>query len=112
MNKKIQYITLAALMVLPLAGCSSEDNPVTEKDWDNTTYFKSTDEQKQDTYYKPYSGYVGDPMPFFDPVSKDFKILYLQDYRPNPAGTYHPIWAVSTADAANYRSLGELIPCG
>ena len=50
MNKKIQYITLAALMVLPLVGCSSEDNPVVEKDWDNTTYFKSTDEQKQDTY--------------------------------------------------------------
>ena len=70
MNKKIQYITLAALMVLPLTGCSSEDNPVTEKNWDNTIYFKSTDEQKQDTYYKPYSGYVGDPCRFLTPYQR------------------------------------------
>ena len=66
----------------------------------------------QGTYYKPAVGYVGDPMPFYDPVDKDFKIMYLQDFRPNPAGTYHPIWAVSTKDAANYESLGELVSCG
>ena len=51
-------------------------------------------------------------MPLFDPVSKTFKIGYLQDYRPNPVGTYHPIWGVETADVAHYTSLDELIPCG
>ena len=29
-----------------------------------------------------------------------------------PAGTYHPIWAVSTQDAASHTSMGELISCG
>lgn len=38
--------------------------------------------------------------------------MYLQEYRPNQAGTYHPIWAVSTQDAASYTSMGELISCG
>lgn len=110
----IYSLALTAVLATPLYSCSNDDDNMTEqKDWMGTTaFFSSTDEQLQSTYYKPYSGYVGDPMPFYDPVAKDFKILYLQDYRPNPAGTYHPIWGVSTADAANYTSLGELIPCG
>ncbi len=103
---------IAACMAMPLASCSSEESAAEQKDWSTATYFKSVDERIQGTYYKPYSGYVGDPMPFYDPVAGDFKILYLQDFRPNPVGTYHPIWAVCTADAANYTSLGELIPCG
>ena len=51
-------------------------------------------------------------MPFYDPVANDFKVMYLQDYRPNQALTYHPIWCVSTSDGASYTSLGEMIPCG
>lgn len=83
-----------------------------QKDWSTTTYFNSSDAAAQDTYYKPAVGYVGDPMPFFDPVAGDFKVLYLQDFRPNPEGTYHPIWGVSTKDAAHYTALGELVSCG
>ena len=63
-------------------------------------------------YYKPQVGFVGDPMPFYDPVAKDFKVMYLQDYRPNPEATYHPIFGVATKDGATYESLGELISCG
>ncbi len=55
---------------------------------------------------------TGRPHALLRPVANDFKVLYLQDYRPNPAGTYHPIWAVSTKDAASYTSMGEIIPCG
>lgn len=96
-----------------MTACQQETVVVPERDWAGTTYlFASSDEPQSHTYYKPYVGYVGDPMPFFDPVAKAFKIGYLQDYRPNPAGTYHPIWAVSTSDAAHYTSLGEVIPCG
>ena len=105
-------IILTAIMAFSLSSCSNDDIQIEQRDWDNTAYFASSDEQMQTTFYKPYSGYVGDPMPFFDPVAKDFKVLYLQDYRPNSAGTYHPIWGVSTADGVNYTSLGELIPCG
>ena len=91
MKQMINTIAFVACMAVPLAGCSSEDEVAEQKDWNTTTYFHSADEQQQTTYYKPYSGYVGDPMPFYDPIAKDFKILYLQDYRPNPSGTYHPI---------------------
>ncbi len=96
-----------------LSSCAKPDTPeIQVRDWDGTsTYFASSDASFH-TYYKPAAGFVGDPMPFYDPVAKDFKVMYLQDYRPNPAGTYHPIWAVSTKDAANYVSMGELISCG
>ena len=111
--KTILYsFALVACTVAPLTGCSDNNVAAEEKDWNTTTYFQSTDESGQKTYYKPEVGYVGDPMPFFDPKAKDFKILYLQDFRPNPAGTFHPIWGVSTKDIANYESLGELIHCG
>lgn len=112
MKTMISSIILASCLTLPLASCSDEDAVLEQKDWSTTSYFSSTDETAQGTYYKPAVGYVGDPMPFYDPVAGDFKIMYLQDFRPNPAGTYHPIWAVSTKDAANYESLGELISCG
>lgn len=110
----ITSLTFTALLFASFSSCSDDNNPVlTQKDWNGTaTYFASTDEKTSGTYYKPYVGYVGDPMPFYDPMEQDFKILYLQDYRPNQAGTYHPIWGVSTKDAASYSSLGELIPCG
>lgn len=113
MKTMIYSLTLAALLT-SFVGCSDNNDPVlTQKDWDGTaTYFKSTDAKSFDTYYKPYAGYVGDPMPFYDPVAKDFKIMYLQEFRPNQAGTYHPIWALSTKDAGNYIALGELISCG
>ncbi len=112
MKSMIYSILMAAAAIMPLAACSDDNNTPEQRDWSTTTLFASSDVAAQDIYYKPQSGYVGDPMPFYDPVAKDFKILYLQDYRPNPVGTYHPIWAVSTTDAASYTSLGEIIPCG
>ncbi len=112
--KKMTYTLAWAALSAVICGCSDNLDPVyTQRDWDGTAeYFASTDAKSFDTYYKPAVGYVGDPMPFFDPVTKDFKILYLQDFRPNQAATYHPIWGVSTTDVASYESLGELIPCG
>lgn len=62
-------------------------------------------------YYQPQTGYVGDPMPFYDPVAQTFRIYYLQEFRPN-AATYHPIYAVETDDLANYTALGEVLPTG
>ena len=114
MKTMITSLTFTAMLFASFCSCSDDNDPVlTQKDWDGTaTYFASTDESAFGTYYKPYVGYVGDPMPFYDPVGQDFKVLYLQDYRPNQAGTYHPIWGVSTKDAASYTSLGELVPCG
>ena len=104
-------ILLASLSILA-AACSKDEVVITTRDWDNTdNYFQSTDDARFETFYKPQVGYVGDPMPFYDPVAGDFKILYLQEFRPN-SSTYHPFWGLSTADGANYASMGELIPTG
>ena len=109
----IHTIAMLAVMAAPLASCSDDDVRLEQKDWAGTAnLFLSTDEKGQDTYYKPVAGYVGDPMPFYDPVAQNFKVMYLQDYRPNAVGTYHPIWGVETKDAAHYESMGELIGCG
>ena len=79
MKTMIYSLTLAALMITSFSSCSDDNDPVlTQKDWDGTTtYFASADAMKFDTYYKPSVGYVGDPMPFYDPQAKDFKIMYL-----------------------------------
>lgn len=96
---------LAASMAI-MPSCSKDAPVLTQKDWaGTTTYFSPTDEKGFGTYYSPYTGYVGDPMPFYDPVAKDFKIMYLQDFVVNQTGTYHPIWAVQTSDAASYVSM-------
>lgn len=70
-------------MSMSFTACSDDNAPViTDKNLDETTtFFSSTEPGNYTTYYKPYVGYVGDPMPFFDPVSKEFRILYLQDDR-------------------------------
>ena len=109
----ILHIAITTLLA-SMSACSDEmDSVLTQRDWDGTaTYFQSSDEHGFSMYYKPQVGFVGDPMPFYDPVAKDFKVMYLQDYRPNPEATYHPIFGVATKDGATYESLGELIPCG
>lgn len=109
--KKIASL-IALLAGLSFTACSNDTPELTVKDWDGTsTYFASTDQNSYSTYYKPQVGYVGDPMPFYDPKSGEFRIMYLQEFRPNSL-TYHPFWCLSTKDAASYVSLGELIPTG
>lgn len=112
--KKNMILSVAMLgtALIALPGCN-DDNVVINDKLNNTSSFAATaDENKQDIYYKPAVGYCADPMPFYDPVDKDFKILYLQDYLDNQQFTYHPIWGVSTKDGSSYTSLGELIHCG
>lgn len=112
MKTMIYSLAMATMSVCSLMACNDDDSIPAQKDWNGTTtYFASTDEKGFQTYYKPSVGFVGDPMPFYDPQSEDFKIMYLQEFRPNQA-TYHPIWAVSTKDVASYTALGELIPTG
>lgn len=105
-------IIYSLLLASALTACSSEDTPSEMKDWNNSSFwFDSADASAYSTFYKPSVGYIGDPMPFYDPVAGDFKILYLQEFRPN-AATFHPVWALSTKDCASYTNLGELIPTG
>lgn len=107
-------VGLMSALPLIMSACSDDDDyALTEKDWDGTTtYFASTDQNGFSTYYKPYVGYAGDPMPFYDALTGSFKVLYLQNYLVNDTYCYHPIWAVETTDGGSYTSLGELISTG
>ena len=73
----ILHIAITTLLA-SMTACSDEMDPVlTQRDWDGTaTYFQSTDEHGFSMYYKPQVGFVGDPMPFYDPVAKDFKVVW------------------------------------
>ena len=107
------HLLAVSAVVAALGSCSDSNDPViTERDWDTTDFFATTDEASPSTFYKPSVGFVADPMPFYDPKAGDFKIMYLQEYRPNRPDTYHPFWCVQTEDGASYKSLGEMIPTG
>lgn len=111
---KKTYFASLMLSAFMLTACSDETySGDTPKDWAGTIdYFNSVDEKANTTYFKPVDGTVGDPMPFFDPKDKDFKILYLQEYPNNDAFCFHPFYGVKTTDGANYTGMGEVLPCG
>ncbi|MBQ7531850.1 MAG: hypothetical protein IJT12_09115 [Paludibacteraceae bacterium] len=90
--KTTNMITMTVLWACMLTACEQPIQGDAERNWQaDATYYNSSDEQVTTTYYKPYAGFVGDPMPFFDPQSQTFRVLYLLDYRSNPVGIYHPI---------------------
>jgi len=114
--KKTMIFSAIALMLsaTALTACSDDDfGPDAPKDWAGTaTFFNSNDETGFQTYYNPAIGRCGDPMPFYDQKAGEFKVLYLQEYENNATYNYHPIWGVSTKDAANYESIGEVLATG
>ena len=62
-------------------------------------------------YYQPEKGRCGDPVPFYDQKTSEFKVLYLQEWDTN-GSCYHPLWGAFTKDCANYTSVGEVLPTG
>lgn len=113
--KTMIYSAFALMLSASALTACSDDNFAgdPDKDWSGTTtFFASTDAPSFGTFYTPAIGRIGDPMPFYDQKSGDFKVLYLQEFENNMSHRFHPIWAVSTKDGANYESLGEIIPFG
>ena len=116
--KKILNILFACSMccgfTAAMTSCSDDTfGPDPDRNWDGTTeFFNSTDDAGFQTFFTPAIGRVGDPMPFYDQNTGEFKVLYLQEYDNNATWNYHPFWAVATNDGANYRSLGEVLPTG
>ena len=101
MKTMIYSVFALMLSASVLTACSDEEfsgDPA--KDWNGTTtFFAPTDAQGFDTYYTPA-------------VGGEFKVLYLQEFINNMTYRFHPIWAVSTKDGANYESMGELLAYG
>ena len=51
-------------------------------------------------------------MPFYDESAGEFRVYYLQEYRPNDWATYHPVHMISTTDFVNYGESGVVLPTG
>src|SRR3712207_8563969 len=82
MKTFIHSSIVVMLSAISLTACSENNfGPDAEKDWSGTSsFFNATDEKGFDTYYQPEVGRCGDPMPFYDQKSGEFKVLYLQEY--------------------------------
>lgn len=112
-SKKIISFVFGTLCLCTFMTSCQENIPQEQKDWENiTAYFNATDEAGTTTYYIPSAGSVGDPLPFFDPVEKDYKVLYLHNFEQNMEATYHPLWGIRTTDCASYTPMGEVLPTG
>lgn len=111
-------LPLAASACLVVAACGSGSNelelpePTPEQPAEISLPVKNVnDESGFTTYFNPTSGRCGDPMPFYDPKTDEFRVLYLQEYEQN-GPYYHPIFAANTKDCANYEAKGEVVPTG
>lgn len=79
---------------------------------DTTTTLRTVQESGgYATFYKPQSGYVGDPMPYYNQGDNTFYLFFLQDWR-NGAPTDHPVYCTKTMNYASFLSFTESIPCG
>ena len=76
-----------------------------------TNYIETPEYAGMPTYFTPPVGFVGDPMPYYDSNKGEFKIAYLQDYRPNPE-CFHPIHMITSANLSSFSYQGEAVGCG
>lgn len=108
------FLIPAVFLFLCCTGCSGGNPPVppVTSEVDTTTTLRTIQETGgYATFYKPQSGFVGDPMPYYNEADKTFYVFFLQDWR-NGAPTDHPIYCTKTADYASFFSFTEAIPCG
>ena len=106
------------ILCLPLCvalfyNCSSDNKPGVENPVAEITApaCQTTVESANQytTFYKPATGWVGDPMPFYE--NGKFHIFYLYDAR-NTLPTFHPWYKVTTTDFASFADNSEIIPTG
>lgn len=111
--KNIKLIQILALLTTSMVGCGNDDHKIHDTNtWqENTKAISAVEPNSYSLYYRPAVGYVGDPMPFYDPQNNVQRILFLMDWR-DGSDTYHPIHSVRAIDAAHYQSEGEIISCG
>ncbi len=111
---KLAYSILSAfLLFLSCTSCDGNDNVTPEiPQIDTTTTLRSvTESGGYATFYKPQTGFVGDPMPYYNEADKTFYLFYLQDWR-NGGATDHPIYCTKTTSYGSFAGFFEAIPCG
>lgn len=110
---KFSFILSAMFLALSCSGCKGNDPVITPTtSVDTTTTVRTISETGgYATLYKPQSGYVGDPMPYFNAADNTFYVFFLMDWR-NGAATDHPIYCTKTTDYATFQGFTESIPNG
>ncbi len=109
----LQFLVLLAL--LTSASCGDPNtgpNPDDQPSIDTTTTIRNIQETGgYSTFYKPQTGFVGDPMPYYNTTDHTYYLFFLQDWR-NGAPTDHPIYCTKTTDYGKFTGFTESIPCG
>lgn len=113
MKRRILALPFMLLFITCIScnGVNPTDPPVTSG-IDTTTSIRTIQETGgYSTLYKPQTGYVGDPMPYYNEADNSFYVFFLQDWR-NGAATDHPIYSTKTTDYSTFTGFFEAIPCG
>lgn len=106
---KTNLITIVLLFPLLCLACSNNDSdPASQPETDTSLDCKSVQETGYyETFYKPYAGYVGDPMPYYRAEDKSFYLFFLYENK-----NKHPITYTRTEDYAHFEKFGEALPSG
>ena len=106
------FFVLVSTMLLFSSCSESVVDPPVETGVDTTTYCKTvTEVGAYSTFYKPQSGYVGDPMPYYNSDDGLIYLFFLQDWR-NGASVDHPIYRIKTNDFSSFFEFAQAIPNG
>lgn len=93
-----------------LFSCSDDDNqPTNIRSETSTCISIDEDYTVYSTFFKPKTGWVGDPMPFYD--NGKIHVFYLFDARDGEP-TFHPWNKITTQNFASYEDNGLMIACG
>lgn len=111
--KHMLSLVFILTLFLNCTSCKDPIEPVINTlSYDTTTNVRSIQESgSYYTFYKPLSGYVGDPMTYYNEADKTYYVYFLQDWR-NGAPTDHPIYCTTTKDFGSFQGFFEAIPTG
>lgn len=111
--KTIFILIFSLSIFLNCTSCKDQEPPnVNTPAYDTTTNIRTvTESGGYYTFYKPQSGYVGDPMTYYNEADKNYYVYYLQDWR-NGAPTDHPIYCTTTKNFGSFQGFFEAVPCG
>lgn len=111
--KNILSLIYLVSLLLNCTSCKEDVEPIVNAPaYDTTTNVRVISESgTYSTFFKPQTGYVGDPMTYYNQTDGNYYVYYLQDWR-NGAPTDHPIYCTTTKDFGSFQGFFQAIPCG
>lgn len=106
--KNISILFIISLALL-MTGCRKVHEAAEADDKKNDIPVNKNEIEEVSVYPAPDSGFVGDPMPYFD--GEKMNVFFLDDQRLGTQG-YHPWARYTTTDFCSYEFWGDVIPYG